>query len=472
MDTAREGYFGMSSRSVKLRILTLTAKILPATAIWVYAAADTQLPLRIAAAHDGNAQALPGAAVIFVENDAESESGDAPSGPAAVMTLSELEQLALQHHPALVRAEALVGAARGGYLQAGLPPNPSIGYEGQQLGSGGRAEQHGVFIEQEFRLGGKRQLDQAVAARGVALARGDWDIRRREILTELHIAFHQAAVAMRNVRLAEDLVKISSEIERSVAALYQAQEVPRAAWLESRLETETARLMARKAEERYSAARRKLASAVGIPELPPRPLQAEPEDLPELQDFDAFWRRIQTSSPELLRANRAVEHARAVLHRVCAEAVPDLSVRGLVNVIDNGADGTTNGGISVSLPLPIVNRNQGAVMQARYELSAAENAVRELELNLRGRLAEVYARYRDAWAEADRYRSTILPTAAEVLELTRKSYQAGEASFADLLSAQRSCIQKQVEYLEALLRFRTAEAEMAGDLVTVSSTAP
>jgi len=472
MAATREGYSGMSDRSAKPRIMSVTARVLPAAAIWVYGAAIMPFAVRSAAAQGGNAQNPPGAAVIFVENDAGSESGSAPSGSTAALTLSELEQLALRHHPALVRAEALVGAAQGRRLQAGLPPNPSIGYEGQQIGSGGRAEQHGVFVEQEFRLGGKRQLDQTVAAREVALARGDWDTRRLQVLTEVRIAFHEAAIALRHVESAQDLVKISSDIERAVATLYQAQEVTRAAWLESRLETESARLMQKKAEERYVAARRKLAAAVGIPDLPPRPLQAEADDLPEPQDFEDLWRRIRAASPELLRASRAVEHARAVLQRACAEAVPNLTVQGLVNVIDNGVDGTTNGGISVSLPLPIVNRNQGAVMQARYELSAAENAVRELELNLRERLAEVYARYRDAWAEAERYRSTILPTAAEVLDLTRKSYQAGEANFADLLLAQRSYVQKQVEYLEALRRFRTAEEEMAGDLVTVSSSTP
>lgn len=410
-----------------------------------------------------------GTAFIFVEDDASNGPEGLLHGSAPELTLLELEQMALQYHPALVRAEALVGAAQGRRIQAGFPANPTIGYDGQQIGSGGRAEQHGIFVEQEFRLGGKRQLDQAVAAREEAVARGDYETRRRQVLTEVHIAFHEAAIAMRQTGLAKDLVKISSEIERTLAALYQAQEVAKASWLESRLEAEAARLMQTKAEQRYAAARRKLATAVGLRDLPPRPLGPEPSDLPEPEDFETLWRRIRASSPELLRAAREVELARAALRRAGAEAIPDLTIQGLVNVIDNGADGTTNGGISVSLPVPIFHRNQGAIMQARYEVSAAENAEREMELDLRARLAEVYARYRDARTEAERYQSTILPTAAEVLELTRKSYRSGEASFTELLLAERSYIEKQAEYLDALQRFRTAEAEIEGDLVTVSS---
>ena len=73
------------------------------------------------------------------------------------MTLADLEQIALQANPSIGRVAALVEAARGNWVQVGLPPNPSFGYLGQQLGSGGRAEQHALLLEQEFVLGHKRE---------------------------------------------------------------------------------------------------------------------------------------------------------------------------------------------------------------------------------------------------------------------------------------------------------------------------
>ncbi|HEX5104644.1 MAG TPA: hypothetical protein VFV87_12575, partial [Pirellulaceae bacterium] len=83
----------------------------------------------------------------------------APSTPEPVRssgpTLADFEQMALAANPSVARAAALVQAARGNYTQVGLPPNPSVGYEGQQLGSGGLAEQDGIFIQQEFVRGGK-----------------------------------------------------------------------------------------------------------------------------------------------------------------------------------------------------------------------------------------------------------------------------------------------------------------------------
>jgi hypothetical protein len=62
------------------------------------------------------------------------------------LTLEDLEQMALGSNPSLARMQALVAAQRGNWLQVGLPNNPSVGYLGAQLGSGGLAEQHAAMF--------------------------------------------------------------------------------------------------------------------------------------------------------------------------------------------------------------------------------------------------------------------------------------------------------------------------------------
>jgi hypothetical protein len=93
-----------------------------------------------------------------------------PIEDAPGLALEQLQQMALSANPSVARAEALVGAARGNWLQVGLPPNPNVGYEGQQLGSGGLAEQHGVVFNQEIVRGGKLKLNRLVAQREVLVA--------------------------------------------------------------------------------------------------------------------------------------------------------------------------------------------------------------------------------------------------------------------------------------------------------------
>src|SRR5262245_38860574 len=70
----------------------------------------------------------------------------APEPPpgAEVLRLEDLEQISLENNPSLARAQALVAAAQGNWVQVGLPPVISWGYLGQQLGSGNRASQHAL----------------------------------------------------------------------------------------------------------------------------------------------------------------------------------------------------------------------------------------------------------------------------------------------------------------------------------------
>lgn len=55
----------------------------------------------------------------------------------AALTLDDLQRIALQSNPTLVQAGMAVRAAQGTYLQAGLYPNPTIGYLGDEWATTG-----------------------------------------------------------------------------------------------------------------------------------------------------------------------------------------------------------------------------------------------------------------------------------------------------------------------------------------------
>src|SRR5262249_43777964 len=54
-----------------------------------------------------------------------------PSGPA--LRLEDLEQMGLANNPTLRQAEAELRATEGRKRQAGLYPNPTVGYQGEQI---------------------------------------------------------------------------------------------------------------------------------------------------------------------------------------------------------------------------------------------------------------------------------------------------------------------------------------------------
>jgi outer membrane protein TolC len=64
--------------------------------------------------------------------------------------------LASEHNPTLLQASANIEAAQGRALQAGLYPNPTVGYAGERIGAAGTAgEMQGFFIDQTIVTAGK-----------------------------------------------------------------------------------------------------------------------------------------------------------------------------------------------------------------------------------------------------------------------------------------------------------------------------
>lgn len=392
-----------------------------------------------------------------------------PPGKAErMLSLADLEQMALASNPSVTRALALVGAARGNWIQVGLPPNPSIGYDGQQLGSGGRAEQQGVFVGQEFVRGGKLRLNRAVADRELARAEQELAAQQQRVLTDVRIAFYQVLLAQRAIDLTENLLGISAKGVETVETLFRAKEANRADVLQAQLEVENARILARNARNRHTAAWQGLTAVVGDPKLPPQALAGDAFAAPLDIDFQETLQYIQTASPEVAAAAMEIERARAALDRARVEPVPNVTVQGLVNVIDNGIGGRPDAGITVSVPIPLFNRNQGAILQSQHQIAAAERALQQLELGIQNRLAAAYERYTNARYQVERYRTAILPAASESLDLMRKTYEAGETNYVSFLVAQRTYFQTNINFLEAIQALRIAEAEIEGLLLSNS----
>src|SRR5260370_36383105 len=82
-----------------------------------------------------------------------------PPAQTSQLALADLEHLALQHNPTLAQAALQVEAARGKALQAGLYPNPTVGYAGELIGAKGTAGGfQGGFVQQNILTAGKLRL--------------------------------------------------------------------------------------------------------------------------------------------------------------------------------------------------------------------------------------------------------------------------------------------------------------------------
>jgi cobalt-zinc-cadmium efflux system outer membrane protein len=382
--------------------------------------------------------------------------------------LSDAENLALSHNPAIAQAASLVRAAQGNWEQVGLAPNPRVGYSGQQIGSRGLAEQDGVVISQEIVRGGKLHLNRAVASHEVSRARHELAMQRQKVLTDVRIAFYETLIAQRQAELGRELVEIGERSKQTAERLIEAKEIPKLDLLQARITLDEDKLIAQNAHHRYSAAWSSLAAVMGQPNLSPIMLQGSFEDSPQSFEFQEVLQQLRTMSPEVGVAMAEIERARCAYARSRVEPRPNFQVDGLVNARDNGIGGSSDGALVITAPIPVWNRNQGAITQAHYELHAAEQALQKLELDLQNRLAPVFERYANARQQVEQYQNSILPATRETLQLTQAMLKSGEIGFDRLLFMQRNYSRTNQAYLDHVRNLRIAEAELQGMLLSGS----
>ena len=407
---------------------------------------------------------LPVAVVI----DGSDDTGMIVDANPDALTLATLESRALASNPSIARAAALVNAARGRALQVGLRPNPEVGFDFQQLGSDGLAEQYGVVIGQEFVRREKLQLNRSAALHDVHRLEQELAAQRQRVLTDVRIAYVRALRTERQLELTQQLVDIGEQGVNVAKELFNAQEVGRADVLQAELEVESASILRRNAENRRVAVWQELSAVVGQQLLQPQLLAGDITDAGHQVQFVEALLQLQNASPEIAAVLADIQRARCQLKRQQVETRPNVTMVGLINWRDNGIGGDADGGLSMTLPLPLWNKNQGAIREARYQLDAAERKLGQVELELKNRLAPVFERYQNASEQVDRYRERILPKSAETLELTRETYELGEINFVNLLTVQRTYANNQLAYLDALEMLRVAEAEIAGMLLSGS----
>ncbi|NUQ65962.1 MAG: TolC family protein [Pirellulales bacterium] len=380
------------------------------------------------------------------------------------MTLAELEAIALERNPTLQQAAMQVEAFRGEYLQAGLHPNPVIGYQAEEIGDQGTAGQQGGFVEQEIVTAGKLGLRRRVAGHAVAEAQSLLAAQRQRVLNDVRSGYYDVLAAQRVVEVSEEIVRIQEKGAETTRQLLEAKEVSRVDLLQANVEAESARLKRSTARNRLEAAWRRLTAVLGAPGMPMPRLDAVREsDMAQLEWQESFD-RLLSSSPELAAAKARVDRARCEVARQCADRVPNVGVLGAVRY-DN-AEQQTLASVQVGMPLPVFNRNQGNIYRAQSELVAAQAEVDRLELQLYNRLAEAFERYRNSQTQITRYTSEILPSAQQAMELVAQGYRQGELSYLELLTSQRTFADVNLDYLESLQQFWTSTVAIEGMLLT------
>ncbi len=389
--------------------------------------------------------------------DAAARPVSAVEPAPAFAGLNDLLALAQARSPDLAAAAARVGEARGRMVQAGLYPNPTVGYSGNQINDGpGTAGQQGGYAAQEFVTAGKLRIATEAARAGVSAA--DWHAASKwfDTAARVRTAYAEAVTARAVLRETERTAALFADGLDRTEKLAAGGKVE--AYDVTRLRVETTQIANRvgAARQRAAAADRLLAVAVGVDQLPP----VADTDLPpvvELPGYDEAAALAGRSSFVLAAAAEA-EQARGEVR--AAEVKPVPNVHTMTTVAHDYVTRAPMASVQLGVALPVFDRNRGNIAAAQARLVAAEAGVGQARLRATERLAGAYQRYENARRQLDLYRTRVLPDAAAALEQIDRVYAARGERFFDTLDARRVLTQARTDYAQTLGDLWAAAAEV------------
>lgn len=398
-----------------------------------------------------------------------------PGGPA--LQLEDLEQMGLENNPTLRQAESEVRATEGRKRQAGLYPNPTVGYQGEQIRGGSfRGGEQGAFIQQDIVLGGKLGAARNVIEQERKQAEQEREEQRLRIMNGIKLAYYQSLAAQETVVLRTNLLKLAQDAVETSRQLLNVGQSDQPDVLQAEVEADQAELALEAAQQSQQRMWKALAAVVGKPELPLSELAGNLEDVPNI-DPDEWLQKLLSDSPAVKIAQLGVTRAEAQLSRARREPIPDLQLRGGIEQNRELQEPSNRpvglqGFAEVGVRIPLFNRNQGSVQAAKAEIERAQLETKRVQLLLRERLAGTIQSYLTAKATAERYRNRMIPRAENAYRLYLEKYDNMQGAYPQVLIAQRTLFQLKTDYVSALESVWISSIALKGFMLTDGLEAP
>lgn len=363
----------------------------------------------------------------------------------AEVTADQAVALYREHSPRLAARRADLGVARADLVDAQIYPNPALSLGTTNIVQGEDTFGHSqetVGLDLPILIGRQRGHRERAAAARIAVRRAEIDADQARAEIEIRRRFVALLAAQeRGAALASAL-----EDARAVRAIVAGRQ---AAGAKSPYDLERSDLalavLASKcaaADADTAAASGALAQAVGIAGWQPR--AAGPFAPAELAAP-----ALARSHPELAIGAAAEAAAGAEQALAHAEAVPtpSLQVQAFGTTDPQGIALT----VGVSIPLPVFDRNQGAIARARAQQRAAELDHQATSSELAADLARAIALERRRDAAVVEFEGDAIARLPRVRTMAEASYRAGQGTVVELLDA-----------LDAVTEARLHRVELVG----------
>lgn len=379
------------------------------------------------------------------------------------ITLDQAIQIAIRNNHNLMAARTNVEQNLAQEVTANLRPNPTMftDWEYLPLTSPGESVAQYLHDSTEGDLGlsylferGKKRQHRLQAAKDATA------VTRSQVVDNERTLTFQVAQLFINVQLAESTVDLARQDVKSFQATvdiseaqYKAGGISENDYLKMKLQLLQFQQDVDQASLARAQALSDLRQLLGYESVPADYDVAGAFDYEPLKvSLDDLQAKALLNRPDLRAAVLGVTAANSQYELAKSGGKQDVTVSGNYSHV-NSISAVT---FSVSVPLPIFNRNQGEIARTHVAITQAQ----QQQASARGQaLTDVKDAY-EALLVSDRvtqyFRATYLNTAQKSRDISEYAYHRGATPLLDLLDAERSYRAIQLAYRQAMAAYLTA----------------
>jgi len=402
---------------------------------------------------------VTGTVLLFLAASALLNGASAANG-GKTFSLKQAVEFSLQNNGSLAALRQERGVREAGKIRAGLYPNPILELDGTTGGLSGSPSENNISvgISQEFLTMGKRGKRLLAGEKEIEAFNRHIDNSGRLLVEEVKLTFYDILLAEKRVELAERSIALNSQLLEVAKQRFEAGDIPELEVNLARVEAGRSEGRKLEAERELYPAKARLSALMGLP----------PDEEPGLSgslETKAFARPLGELKKEALAKrpdikSLAAETARgdAEITLAKAEAIPNITA-GVSYQRENTAIEVAGSeikerdnfvGVKISIPIPLFDRNQAGIMEAKARKGSAENRYLFARHSVEREVEAAYARLTTAEKSLSLYAREIIPQLEENLKLVQEAYRLGEVGILTIIEEHKKFFEVSEGYLTAL----------------------
>ncbi|MCG8345227.1 MAG: TolC family protein [Chlorobiales bacterium] len=363
----------------------------------------------------------------------------------------------LQYNPELQSLVAKINAARAFIPQASAPDDPRLSLEASNIPVGSpsfsRTPMTGIqiYLRQRVPFPGKLSLKKKIAESREAQAVEEHLERLNQLVAEFKGAVYDYSYTTNAADISRKTIGRLKALTKTLEAKYAVGEVPQQDVLKTKVAVSKVHERLIQQDKMADILGSRISTLLNRPEKNPPEVIVSKKILTEVPyGLEELLKAAQSSRHWLNRADKKVDEAEYRHKLAKKELLPDFDFSAGYRIRSNAIEGPVLGedffsaGVSINIPVWTTRKQGKKVEQTRYLITAAKKDKETLEQEINYQVEKLFFEVTQLEEQYELYRSRIVPESESALVSSRRSYEANEVDYLNVITNELDLFQAQL----------------------------